>query len=161
GLEGRGAARGQAPDGRPERGRHRQGADERVVGRIEGRIEAVGRQGGSLVAEQPIYPPFQRQPGGRQGPPKGEQYGSSVVRDQRRISAVEVWWTRSQPIRTVAQLPLYVDLPHTVPSFLYLQIAENTSKLRRLGMSGCAIARALKADDKTVAKALRQRGGGS
>src|SRR4030095_3929145 len=120
-----------------------------------------GRETGALCAKQPIYPLFPRKPVGVQGPAEVEQYGSSVVRDQRRISAVEVWWTRSQPIRTVAQLPLYVDLTHTVPSFLYLQIAENTSKLRRLGMSGCAIARALKADDKTVAKALRQRGGGS
>jgi len=48
-----------------------------------------------------------------------------------------------------------------VPPFVYLQIAEKASELRRLGMSACAIARALKVTDKTVARALRHGDWGS
>jgi len=53
-----------------------------------------------------------------------------------------------------------VSLIHNVLPFVYLQIAEKASRLHRLGMSACAIARALKVDDKTVAKALRHGGRG-
>ena len=67
-------------------------AEQRVIGRIEGRIEAIGRQDGSLLAEQPIHPLFPRKPVGVQGPAEVEQHGSSVVRDQRGVRAVEVWW---------------------------------------------------------------------
>jgi hypothetical protein len=65
------------------------------------------------------------------------------------------WWTQSQPIRTLAELPLGFAVVDTAPCFIYLQIAEKASELHRLGMSACAIARVLKVSDKTVTKALR------
>jgi len=64
------------------------------------------------------------------------------------------WWTQSQPIRTVAEVPFWFGVVDTKPSFVYLQIAEKASELRRLGMSACAIARVLRVSDKTVTKAL-------
>jgi len=66
------------------------------------------------------------------------------------------WWTQSQPIRTLAELPLGFPLVDTAPSLVYLQIAEKVSGLHRLGMSACAIARVLKVSDKTVTRALRR-----
>lgn len=38
---------------------------------------------------------------------------------------------------------------------LYQRVAEKALHLRELGLSYCAIARRLEADDKTVAKAVR------
>ena len=79
-----------------------------------------------------------------------------------RLSSPPRWWTRSQPIRTVAQLHLSFSLLDTSPSFfLYQQVAEKSGELRRLGMSVSAIARALKIADKTVIRALRHRESGS
>ncbi len=66
------------------------------------------------------------------------------------------WWTRSQPIGTVAELPLAFSLTETRPPFKYQQIAEKTSILGRLGLSASAIARRLGVTDKTVTKALRR-----
>jgi hypothetical protein len=39
--------------------------------------------------------------------------------------------------------------------FPYQYLAEKATELRRLGMSTCAIARALRVTDKTITKALR------
>ena len=66
------------------------------------------------------------------------------------------WWTRSQPIRTVAQLHFNFSLLDTRPPFVYQQVAEKAKELSRLGMSVGAIATILKITDKTVTKALRQ-----
>jgi transposase-like protein len=68
------------------------------------------------------------------------------------------WWTRSIPIRTVAQLPLVFAVTETRHPFNYQQIAETASVLRRLGMSASSIAQRLGVSDKTVAKALRRSG---
>jgi hypothetical protein len=38
---------------------------------------------------------------------------------------------------------------------MYQYLAEKAVELRRLGMSACAISRALKVTDKTITKALR------
>ncbi len=65
------------------------------------------------------------------------------------------WWTQKQPIRTVAEMPLRFPIVETKDAFVYLQIGEKAAELRRLGMSACAIARALSVTDKTVTKALR------
>ena len=65
------------------------------------------------------------------------------------------WWTQSQPIRTVAELPLRFPILQTRKSFLYQDLAEKASELRRFGMSVCAVARALQVTDKTIKKALR------
>jgi hypothetical protein len=67
------------------------------------------------------------------------------------------WWTRSQPIRTVAELSLSFPLLETRPPFAYQYLAERASELWRLGMSACVIARALGVSDKTITKTLRYR----
>jgi hypothetical protein len=65
------------------------------------------------------------------------------------------WWTQSQPIRTLAELPLSFPIHEIRHPFAYQYLAEKASELHRLGMSTCTIARALKVSDKTIAKALR------
>jgi hypothetical protein len=78
------------------------------------------------------------------------------IQDLEGGSTSSKWWTQSQPIRTLAEVPFRFALTDTTPSFLYLQVAEKTHELRRLGMCACAIARVLKVSDKTVTKALRR-----
>lgn len=63
--------------------------------------------------------------------------------------------TRSQPIRTLAQLPFEFPVLDIHQPFTYQSIAEKALQLKQLGMSACAIARALSVTDKTVAKAIR------
>jgi DNA-binding MarR family transcriptional regulator len=75
----------------------------------------------------------------------------------RRAGATN-WWTRSQPIRTGAQLPLAFALTEARQPFKYQQIGETATVLRRLGMSASSIARRLGVSDKTVSKALRWTG---
>jgi hypothetical protein len=58
--------------------------------------------------------------------------------------------TRSQPIRTVAEMPIEFALTETGGPFAYQAIAKEALALRRLGMSAVAIARALGVTDKTV-----------
>ncbi|UCD59003.1 MAG: hypothetical protein JSV16_07850, partial [Candidatus Hydrogenedentota bacterium] len=65
------------------------------------------------------------------------------------------WWTLSQRIRTLTEIPLEVDLLKIGAPPLYQQIAESALHLQRLGLSNEAIARQLCVDGKTVAKALR------
>jgi hypothetical protein len=55
----------------------------------------------------------------------------------------------------LAEVPIKFALTDTRPPFTYQSIAEKAIELHRLGMSACAIARALGATDKTVTKALR------
>ena len=64
-------------------------------------------------------------------------------------------WTRSQPIRTAAQIPLHFSLLEIRDPFPYQAISARAQRLRRLGMSAASIARALGVTDKTVAKAIR------
>src|SRR5262250_2914573 len=72
------------------------------------------------------------------------------------------WWTQSQPIRTIAEMPITFSLLNTRSPFIYQQVAEKARELWRLGMPACAIARMLKTSDKTVSKALRyHESGGS
>jgi hypothetical protein len=68
---------------------------------------------------------------------------------------IEKWWTLSQRIRTLAEIPFAVDLLETEPQPLYQQIAGKALQLNKLGLSNKAIARYLDVDGKTVAKALR------
>jgi hypothetical protein len=55
----------------------------------------------------------------------------------------------------VAEVPLEVALLSTEQRPLYQQVAPKALHLRELGMSHCAVARKLRVDDKTVAKALQ------
>jgi hypothetical protein len=65
-----------------------------------------------------------------------------------------LWWTRSQRIRTLGEMLFDVPLIDTVDRPLYQKIAEEATHLQRLGLNYAQIARHLKVDDKTVAKAL-------
>jgi hypothetical protein len=64
------------------------------------------------------------------------------------------WWTRSQRIRTAAELALTVDLVDAEAAPLYQRIAIKARQLRELGLGPVAIAAKLSTDRKTVAKAL-------
>ena len=66
-----------------------------------------------------------------------------------------LWWTRTQRIRTIAELPFEFPVLHTHQPFAYQIIAEKALRLNRLGMSASEIGRALKVSDKTVTKAIR------
>ena len=63
------------------------------------------------------------------------------------------WWTRLQPIRTAAEVPLAFAV-FSSDAFRYQEIAAEARRMRRLGLRLRAIGRALGVDDKTVAKAL-------
>ena len=63
-------------------------------------------------------------------------------------------WTRSQRIRTLAEIAFEVDLLETEEPPLYQQVAAKALHLTQLGLSKEAIARSLGVDGKTVAKAL-------
>ena len=91
--------------------------------------------------------------------PRPPSRSSSSSRPRRVVSTWLRWWTRSQPIRTLAQIPLTFALLNTRPPFVYQQVAEKASELSRLGMSACAIAKILRITDKTVTKSLRYCGG--
>jgi len=82
--------RGQALDGGPEGSRHRHGTDQRVVGRVEGRVEALRGHDDALVAEQTMDARLPGKPLGVQRSPEIEKHSSLVVRDQRRVSVVEI-----------------------------------------------------------------------
>ena len=65
------------------------------------------------------------------------------------------WWTRTQRIRTAAEVPLEVVLAETEERPLYQRLARKALHLRELGLSLSAIARKLGVDDKTVAKSIQ------
>ena len=62
-----------------------------------------------------------------------------------------------RPIRTVAELPLEFAI-FTSDPFQYQRIAPEARRMRRLGMTLRAIAKALGVDDKQVRKALALAG---
>jgi hypothetical protein len=64
-------------------------------------------------------------------------------------------WTRSQPIRTAAEISLSFSLLEARSTFAYQRIASEALRLNRLGMPASSIARLLNVTDKTVAKAIR------
>ena len=66
-------------------------------------------------------------------------------------------WTRSQPIRTAAQLQMSFPLLSVEGSFPHQMLGPKIRELARLGLSTNAIARALAVDWKTVRKALQRR----
>jgi len=79
------------------------------------------------------------------GPEETSEPGSSALRK----------WSRSQSIRTAAQVPIAVALVETLPAPRYQQIATEAARLSQLGFSRGRIAASLSVTDKTVAKALR------
>jgi hypothetical protein len=79
------------------------------------------------------------------------------IQDPEGGSTSSKWWTQSQPIRTVAELPMSFPLHETRPPFAYQYLAERASELWHLGMSASAMARAFGVSGKTVTKAVRYR----
>lgn len=70
---------------------------------------------------------------------------------------MKYWWTRSQRIRTLGEMPFEVALLEAEERPVYQRIAEEGSQLQRLGMNNARIARHLKVDPKTVQKAISRR----
>ena len=64
------------------------------------------------------------------------------------------WWTRSQRIRTAAELPFQAVLVDAAAAPVYQRIASKALHLQQLGLGPAVIARRLGMDRKTVAKAL-------
>jgi len=76
----------------------------------------------------------------------------TLVQDQ--TCQRQVWWTRLQPIRTVAEIHAHVKvLPAKYP-YLYQKLAQKATELHLLGMSYIRISKILGIDPKTVKKAL-------
>jgi len=67
------------------------------------------------------------------------------------------WWTRTQRIRTVAELPFEAILADATAAPVYQQVASKALHLQQLGLRPAAIARRLGMDRKTVVKALTWR----
>jgi hypothetical protein len=65
-----------------------------------------------------------------------------------------VQWTRSQTIRTLAEIPIVVDLFEPTPTPIYKEIAAKALELRHRGLSNRAIGRELGADPQTIAKGI-------
>ena len=64
------------------------------------------------------------------------------------------WWTLSQRIGTLGEIPLEADILDAGPPPTYQKIAPKALQLQQLGMSKLAIAKRLGVTDKTVGKAL-------
>ncbi len=65
-----------------------------------------------------------------------------------------MWWTLSQRIRTLAQIPFEADILDTGATPIYQHIAPKIFQLNQLSLSDSPIARRLGVTDKTVAKAI-------
>jgi hypothetical protein len=62
--------------------------------------------------------------------------------------------TRSQSIRTLAQIPIEVPLVDPIRTLKYQEIAEEVGLLKKLGLPVYKIARSTGVADKTVLRAL-------
>jgi len=67
------------------------------------------------------------------------------------------WWTRQERCRTAGELTFEAPLLGTEPVPRYQRMARDASHLHQLGLSVAAVARRLRADHKTAAKAIRWR----
>jgi hypothetical protein len=63
-------------------------------------------------------------------------------------------WTRSQSIRTAAEIPIEIDLVEDLPVPIYQQIAARATQLREQGLSDRRIGQELGVDPKTAVKAI-------
>jgi len=67
---------------------------------------------------------------------------------------MKIWWTRSQRIRTAAELPFQAILADATAAPVYQRVASKALHLQQLGLGPVVIARRFGIDRKTVAKAL-------
>lgn len=65
------------------------------------------------------------------------------------------WWTWTERIRTIANIPVEVKLLNTVQEPVYQKIVNKSLHLKELGFSNRKIAKHLNVDEKTVAKAIQ------
>ena len=65
------------------------------------------------------------------------------------------WWTRQQRLRTLAALPVQVELRVEPVVPVYQRIAAEAAGMRARGLSVAAVARHFGVDDHTVVKAVR------
>ena len=66
----------------------------------------------------------------------------------------EKWWTWTVRIRTVAKIPVEVNLLNIAQEPIYKKIASKSLHLKELGFSNRKIASHLNVDEKTVAKSI-------
>jgi len=67
-----------------------------------------------------------------------------------------LWWTRSRPIRTTAEISAHIRILPAKHPYLYQKLAQKATELHLLGMSFNQIAKALHIDPKTAKKACRE-----
>jgi hypothetical protein len=65
-----------------------------------------------------------------------------------------MWWTRTQRIRTAAEVPFELTVAGTTGIPLYQRIAWKALHLKHLGLSQWDVARRLGVASKTVVRAL-------
>ena len=65
------------------------------------------------------------------------------------------WWTRTQRLRTLAELPFEAEFRVSVPIPVYQRIAAQAANMRGAGAAFHAIAERFGVDDHTAAKAVR------
>ena len=76
---------------------------------------------------------------------------------ERTVAAVvgRVWWTRTQRLRTVAELPFEAEFRAVVPGPVYQRIAAAAAGMNDQGVTVAAIGRHFGVDHHTVEKAVR------
>ena len=67
----------------------------------------------------------------------------------------EKWWTWTVRIRTIAKIPIEVNLHNTAQLPVYQKIAKKSLHFRELGINNCKIANYLNVDEKTVRRAIQ------
>ena len=65
------------------------------------------------------------------------------------------WWTRTQRLRTLAELPFEAEFRAVVPVPVYQRIAAEAVGMQDQGVTVAAIGRHFGVDDHTVVKAIR------
>ena len=73
--------------------------------------------------------------------------------DNKRLSLI--FWTRTQRLRTLAEVPLEVEFRVSVPIPVYQRIAAQAAEMRTRGVTFHAIAEHFGVDDHTAADAVR------
>ena len=67
-----------------------------------------------------------------------------------------IWWTRTQPIRTISEMTVRIKILPARQPYLYQQLVKKATELYLLGLSYIKIGKILGIDPKTVKKAVSQ-----
>ena len=68
-----------------------------------------------------------------------------------------MWWTRSQPIRNIAEIVAHIKILPVKHPHLYQKLAQKATELHLLGLSYAKIGKILGIDPKTVKQAIEQK----